>query len=316
MRGSNKTGIKFQSNKNYRPWPSASHTEYQELVLRVSSRFSRKLIVISEDKDSNEILNSITSESLGSIKKFFTESIISAFIFRNRAIASTKFGKYLLFIPNTFSFIYMLLMLTIASGFNSPQRLTSQLLILLTWSIFEQVILKASLALKYEKGMLKNLHLSRRSIQFGNVLYGISAYLPASILVFIILAIFETKILLSGFLLLLISIIYGTLIGMTLSTLSTQRDLKFIIPTITKIFFLVSPVFPRETNPHGVLTFLYSYSPFNFPFFLTGVGYVSSNSNRLILLTIGLLASLFCILQIRNEKVSRTQSSFLATVTR
>lgn len=251
-------------------WPEAQKREIELLLEKVYSfsakRNPRKVDYLKFDE---------VRRTLGKRRHLLFSIIVAHEVFWKRILFDTKRGHLLSQLPSLASFMYMFFLILVASRFDLDVSISSQIIILSTWIMFETTALRASLGIKYEKGLITSLKFSKFTVVVGNVLAGLRQF--KLLLLFLILSLislsvyFKAFIIIPQFLVIMLNMIMlGLIFGFYIGLKSSSRDAKFWVPMVSRGLFLFSPMFPRaiEDPQRGVLTYVYMFNPLNSPYFL------------------------------------------------
>jgi|688.fasta_scaffold175161_3 ABC-type polysaccharide/polyol phosphate export permease len=295
--------LKIHLEQNFKPWLGASFGSYELLVKKVSKYISRKDFKIQFDSQSMKTVNSIFFWIDSKILFLCAETLVSAIVFFNRAIAGSKFGKVLVFVPTLSSGIYYLFIILFTSNFNYSLSIRDQLLILAAWSSIENIATKGGLSLKYEKGLYEFGKISLIAIELGACLFGFILSIPLVIIALVTSIIYPSSSLANSFLTFLICIflsgVVGVLVGLALSRVTTWRDAKFILPILFKFLFLFTPIFNRQTDSPGPLIYFSELNLLNLPFFAGQVGYQTTLNSWWLRILICIVESILILCLIR-----------------
>ena len=307
--------LKIHLEQDFKPWFGAPFESYELLIKRVSKYISRKNFKIQFDSQSFKTVNSVFFWIDLKMLFVFAETLIAAIVFFNRAVAGSKFGKVLIFIPTLSSGIYYLFIILFTSNFNYSLSIRDQLLILAAWSSIENISTKGGLSLKYEKGLYEFGKISLIAIELGACLFGFILSIPLVIIALVTSIIYPSSSLANSFLTFLICIflsgVVGVLVGLFLSRITTWRDAKFIMPIFFKFLFLFTPIFNHQTDSPGPLIYFSEFNLLNLPFFIGQIGYQTSLNSWWVRIFICLVESaliLFLIRKFRRIYVAPSRS--------
>ena len=282
--------FKIELQERFKPWLNAPENSYESIVTRIFSLFSKKNIGLQFTQESKHIVPSIYMGLRYKLLRQTAESMTAAVVFFKRSTSGTKFGFFLIFIPANSAGLYYLLFIQFSSSFNYGLRLYEQLIIIANWTLLELVTLKVALSLKYEKGLIRFGKLQPISVEVGGGIFGMILVMP---LLMMSLLVSVESILSSGPVLLLqfitsfcLTFFLGLLIGVSLSRITKKRDLKFVIPVFFKGFFLLSPMFNRNTESPGLLSFFSELSIINAPLKISSIGYSTYYFPTILLITL------------------------------
>ena len=288
---------------DFKPWFGAPIGSYERLINKVSKYMSTKNFKIQFDSQSDKTVNSVFFWVNSKFLSVIAETLVAAIVFFNRAVAGSKFGRVLVFVPTLSSGIYYLFIILFTSNFNYSLSIRDQILILAAWSCMENISTKGGLSLKYEKGLFADGKLSLIAIELGACLFGFVLSIPLVVIALGTSMLYPTNSLSNSFLTfvicILVSGIVGVLLGLCLSRLTTWRDAKFILPIVFKFLFLFTPIFNHQTDSPGPLIYFSELNLLNLPFFFGQIGYQTSLNTWWVRLLVCLLEGLLILYLIR-----------------